>query len=299
MNKDNNFIFENLNSSKGSGTAFSFYMMAYVLISFVGQTLVGAIFGVENANNTFIFATFPIITFLLTILFFKSKTNQPLIKLVGVKKFESIYLFLAIVISISMMFGLGFMNDAFVKLLNKWGANISGVNIPLNTFTDFLLCIITFAVLPAIFEELFFRGLMLNLLKGVKPVYVILGVGLCFALYHCSLAQFLYQFIYGVTLTCLAMACGSVIPCIITHFINNFVVIILEYYKVPLDLYNLLYITFGVVFLALAFVFMVFAIRKSKMEKTDNIGKFFAFASVGIFVCVLFALTSLIEAMGG
>ena len=299
MNKDNNFIFENLNSSKGSGTAFSFYMMAYVLISFVGQTLVGAIFGVENANNTFIFATFPIITFLLTILFFKSKTNQPLIKLVGVKKFKSIYLFLAIVISISMMFGLGFMNDAFVKLLHKWGANISGVNIPLNNFTDFLFCVITFAVLPAIFEELFFRGLMLNLLKGVKPIYVILSIGLCFALYHCSLAQFLYQFIYGVALTCLAMACGSVIPCIIAHFINNFAVIILQYYKVSLNLYNTLYIVSGMLSLTAIFLFMAFSIKKKKFEKTDNIGKFFAFASVGIFVCVLFALNSLIEAMGG
>ena len=47
------------------------------------------------------------------------------------------------------------------------------------------------------------------------------------------------------------------------------------------------------------FLFMAFSIKKKNFEITDSIGKFFAFASVGIFVCVLFALTSLIETMGG
>ena len=300
MYYDNEFKnFEYLNSPNGGGITFALMTVAFVLISFFGQAIVGAIFGTANATYTLICSCFPALTFLLVILLFKSYTKKPLLKIVGANKFNWLYVVLAVVVSASMLFGLGFVNDAFVNLLNKWGANIDGVNVPLDNVGQLLVCILTFALLPAVFEEFFFRGLLLNCLKGVKPIYAILTVGLCFALYHCSLAQLLYQFVYGAVLTALAIACVSVIPCIIAHLLNNLTVILLEYFRASINLYNPLYIVFGILALLTVCVFTVFAIKKKKAEQTAKVRGFYAFACVGFFVCLFLTFGSMLNSILG
>ena len=61
-------------------------------------------------------------------------------------------------------------------------------------------------------------------LYGAKALTVCLITALTFALYHGSFAQLIYQFIYGAMLFALFKAFDNIIPCIIAHFLNNFVI---------------------------------------------------------------------------
>ena len=158
------------------------------------------------------------------------------------------------------------------------------------------------ALVPAILEETFFRGLLLNSFNGVKTIFVLLIVNLCFAFYHCSLAQFLYQFIYGVGLTLLAIKSKSVFPSIIAHFINNFCIIIFEYFKVKIDLFNPFIIAVGLVVLAL-FFFLIYLFNgkesqkdmQSKQKSLQVAREFFIpFGASAILICLTILIGSLL-----
>lgn len=98
-----------------------------------------------------------------------------------------------------------------------------------NVFT-FIVGIIVMAVLPAVCEELLFRGLIL---KGIQskfgPHLSIVISAAMFTLLHGSLQQTFYQFILG-TLLGYAMYYGkSIIYPIVLHFVNNLVVVITSF----------------------------------------------------------------------
>lgn len=84
-------------------------------------------------------------------------------------------------------------------------------------FVQFLsLCLV-----PAVTEELFFRGAMQGLLRPSGSAAAIFGTALLFGLLHLDLAQGLTAFICAVFLGWLAERSGSILPGMLLHFINN------------------------------------------------------------------------------
>jgi membrane protease YdiL (CAAX protease family) len=153
-----------------------------------------------------------------------------------------------------------------------------------------------FALLPAIFEEIFFRGVILKSLKGAGVVISSLICALFFALYHCSVVQFVYQFIYGVGLCLLVKLSKSVIPAIISHFINNFAVILIQYLKINVNLYDVTLIVVGLVG-AIAFILICYALlkRQEKVQKDKKtvVEFLMPYGIVGGVACLLLAFTAL------
>ncbi|MBQ5742621.1 MAG: CPBP family intramembrane metalloprotease [Clostridia bacterium] len=85
-----------------------------------------------------------------------------------------------------------------------------------------LLCI---AVLPAVFEEVFFRGAVLTMLRTAK-MKTMVAIGLSavlFALLHGPSWYFLTDVYAGVLLALLIYFNGSIYAAIIAHFISNLV----------------------------------------------------------------------------
>ena len=82
-------------------------------------------------------------------------------------------------------------------------------------------------VLPAVLEEILFRGLIALDLSFLGIVRSALLSAALFALYHFSPAKTLYQFVLGFVFALVALKSGSVIPGMILHFVNNLVVLIL------------------------------------------------------------------------
>ena len=84
-------------------------------------------------------------------------------------------------------------------------------------FVQFLsLCLV-----PAVTEELFFRGALQGLLRPSGSAAAIFGPALLFGLLHLDLAQGLTAFICAVFLGWLAERSGSILPGMLLHFINN------------------------------------------------------------------------------
>ena len=191
MNKNENIF---LNQKNVSGASFFLMIAVYVFISFFGQLITFACFGAGTVY-LIVCSTFSSISMAIVLgcILFKRKTN--LLKGLSIKPFKIKYLLCALLISFGMLFGLGFINDAIVNFLNQLGLNVSGVLIPLTSPLHFISFSIVLAVIPAIFEECFFRGFMLSNLKCGKTWWAILSISLCFAFYHKSIAQFFYQII--------------------------------------------------------------------------------------------------------
>jgi membrane protease YdiL (CAAX protease family) len=86
----------------------------------------------------------------------------------------------------------------------------------------FPLNLLFIAITPAIMEELFFRGMMLNQIRKVFNIHVaIWSTGFLFSLFHFQILGFFPRMLLGVVFGYLAYWSGSLIPCIIAHFTNN------------------------------------------------------------------------------
>jgi membrane protease YdiL (CAAX protease family) len=78
------------------------------------------------------------------------------------------------------------------------------------------------AVLPALCEELAFRGLLLHGLRHrFHPIVRCLVVGIVFGLFHYSLFRIAPTALLGVILTAIALMTGSILPGLLFHVANN------------------------------------------------------------------------------
>ncbi len=285
---------------KDGGIAFSAMICLYIFITFIGQALLSVIVKSQSTANIAISSLFSPLAMLAVIVYYRVLKRGGLTELTGIKKFKIISLAPSILLAIGMLFGLGFVNGLFVNLLESVKLNINVLVLPFNSVGDLIIFLVVLALIPAIVEEIFFRGLLLNALKNSKSLVAIICISICFALYHCSASQLVYQIIYGAGLTMLALYTKSTVPGMIVHFINNAVVILLEYFNAQINLMNIFGIIGGIICLAV-FVFIV--VKKLKkhhtvQENNGAISKFFIpFGIFGVAICTLMLILNLIPAV--
>ena len=65
-------------------------------------------------------------------------------------------------------------------------------------------------------------------MKKFGNVAAVLASAGLFALYHQSPAQTIYQFICGACFALIALRSGSILPTVVSHFVNNALILILE-----------------------------------------------------------------------
>jgi sodium transport system permease protein len=86
------------------------------------------------------------------------------------------------------------------------------------------------ALTPAICEEALFRGPILRGFSAKLPrVTSAVLTGLLFGLYHVDLWRLLPTATLGVILSLIALECDSIVPAMLTHFINNACLVALTY----------------------------------------------------------------------
>jgi membrane protease YdiL (CAAX protease family) len=78
------------------------------------------------------------------------------------------------------------------------------------------------AIMPGVFEEIAFRGVLLQgLRKRLRPVAVVLVVGAVFGLFHMALFRFAPTFALGVCLATVTLLTRSIYPAMLWHALNN------------------------------------------------------------------------------
>jgi sodium transport system permease protein len=82
--------------------------------------------------------------------------------------------------------------------------------------------VLSIVVLPAVCEELAFRGFILSgLRRRFKPWTAILLSSFLFALYHLNVFQLLPTFLLGAVLGLLTVRSGSILPAMLFHLLHN------------------------------------------------------------------------------
>lgn len=95
--------------------------------------------------------------------------------------------------------------------------------------TSTWLLVLVIAFLPALAEELFFRGGLLSGLEGWGQTAAILISALCFAMIHGSTANFLGPLTAGLLFGYMTIITGSIWPAVFGHFFNNLFYLAMSY----------------------------------------------------------------------
>ena len=297
MYKNDNFIKEEKRILKpiDGGFAFSIMMAGYFLISFLGGAILNAFVKKDSVLYYAIAPLFSALTFFLILLFYKKTAKEKTKEFFSIKSSKPIYFLIVLLFAFGMLFGFGFFNDLIAKLIISAGGSVSTSSVPLDNFWQLILFTFALSLVPAVFEELFFRSFILGkALKDAKPITAILISALLFSLYHASATQLIYQFIYGIVLGLLFYKTKSVVcPCIL-HFLNNFLVLLFSYLKINVNFYSPLFIILGILAVVSAFVLTCFIDRNKEENSTSVKGLFIPYGIFGIAFCVLVIIVNLV-----
>ncbi len=167
-------------------------------------------------------------------------------------------------VALICLFGLQYFIGGFNHLLELGGFQFSSIDLPMDNVGWLILAILLMAVLPAIFEELIFRGIILNgLLSKFNQVSAIFISAAMFAFIHGSIEQLLYQFALGVVLAWLVLRTGSLFSGMLVHFLNNAMVLIMNYIALHYGSINMVYnawqwvLSVALVFVAAGLIFLI------------------------------------------
>lgn len=101
----------------------------------------------------------------------------------------------------------------------------------INTLSHFLVLTLVLALLPAVAEELFFRGVIQTLLikSNMRPIVAVCIAAFSFSMMHLQFDNFLAILVMGIVLGLLYHYTQNLWISIIAHFINNFSMIVFKY----------------------------------------------------------------------
>ncbi len=319
INKETTQIFEKRNIYKDddSGKVFLIsliapFVMALLFSLIASQIAKGQEVAIEAITETIgYYVAFSICTFLLlvSIVLFYNKSRKISFSALNINfKMKWHTYCLMIGIGIISLLGIQYFIGAFDNLLKLIGYplinNISLLN-P-TSWGKYFLALFALALLPAIGEELVFRGVIFHGLRTrFNDISAVLLSALMFALMHQSLQQLLYPFILGCIMGWVVLRTGSLVSSIIIHFVNNFLVVTFTFVEnmtgFSLAIANvwwfyliailLLFVSFAIYFIIDRFYFRHES--KVKYERTSEKTSVFVYISLAVGI-LLFVLATII-----
>lgn len=292
-------------NSTTAGLAFSVNVVSYILVSFLIAIITTAT-ALPTESDGYKYLAYLSAPIALAIGCFATlKYKNQRVEEVAPLKCHYKYYIIALLMIFGLLFSVSKINALTLEFLQLLGYTPREDSSYLPSLKGGLIipALIVIAVLPAIFEEFLFRGVISrNVRESVGDVRAILLTGFCFSLFHGSPEQTVYQFISGCAFSFLAIRAGSILPSILIHFLNNAIIIVLNACGATGVDGNLVISQTGNVILtivaALAFVgSMVWLILDKKPLKKCNKGgvaSFFIYASVGIVILAIMWILSFI-----
>ena len=243
--QDNLFI-ENLKQS--TGMRILLFLIILLISSLIGVAIAAVFmfFGdnglriAQGLSSIFMFVVPPIVYYYIT-----RKTNQ--MQALGFRKMKRPWLFL--IVGLFLMFlalpvteQLTHWNEAmklgpafsrleeYMKMLEESTEAALEKMLNTDTFGGLLLNLLIIALIPAIGEELTFRGvLQQSLTRKMNPHLAIILSAAIFSFIHFQFYGFLPRMFLGMLLGYMFYISGSLWPSILMHFVNNGTVVVLYY----------------------------------------------------------------------
>lgn len=138
------------------------------------------------------------------------------------KKLDYRTALLALAVSVICIFGFSSLTNVFVYSLEKLGyqSHLGAMSIP--NFGYYVIYVFLMCVVPALFEETLFRGLILNGMREKGKTFAVVMSALIFMLMHGGPDQTIHQFILGIILGYVFIYSGTIWAPVLIHFLNNF-----------------------------------------------------------------------------
>jgi membrane protease YdiL (CAAX protease family) len=162
---------------------------------------------------------------------------------------------------------------------------------------QYFMAVLVLCLLPAVIEELLFRGLILKGLMSMGKVVAVLGSALLFSLFHSNPDQTIFTFILGVVFALVVLKTGNLLYAMILHFLNNFAVITTYTFVGDVTLIRWGFGTVALaVLLAVVGSLMIVGVYKTLKPKplqndTPKTAKFWSFDNLGFFIAVMLGVS--------
>lgn len=217
-----------LNSATG-GIAYSAAAFTYFIVLFV-VSLILKLTALDSKSDAYLYISYLVSPAAISLsVFGVLKFRKISFKSIVPVKCNPKYFLIAALLIYGLVFALSWVNGVSVKFFELFGykQREAGSYLPDLSGGKVVLALLVIAVLPALFEELLFRGIILNSCEnGAGTVRTVFLVGFCFSLFHASPEQTVYQFITGCAFAFIALRSGSILPSVLMHFINNALIVI-------------------------------------------------------------------------
>lgn len=291
-------------STKGKASGLSFTLAAAISLLLSGLFLYALYFfgltdtDVYTKQDWYLYCAYllPQISTVIVLVFYFLYTKKPVSQALTEQKCEWKYFLIAVFLQVGLL-SLSELNTLFLELLGNFGYVDAGITLPSMDGVGMVGVLFVVAVLPAVLEELLFRGMLLNGVKQFGEGIAVLICGGLFALYHQNPAQTLYQFCCGAAFALMAIRAGSVLPTILSHLLNNAAILILAkcgIYTLQGSVYAIILVVSIICLLGSLVYLLVFDKKEEgKVDLPDaetlkaERKNFWLFAAVGIIVCAI------------
>jgi len=268
---------------KDSAIALLIAFLSSQLFIIIGELVCSAIlatidYSQTQINNFFNSATgylitsiFQFMAFVLVFIYYSRRTT--LKSDCFSNKINSKQSIIFIVLGIITSFALTNFINYYCLTLNLFNNPSAIFSYELNSVKNYLISLISLAIIPAIGEELIFRGIIFNSLKKKGTLFAVIVSGLFFTLFHFNLSQLFYPFLFGILLGFIFAKTKNIIVPMMIHFFNNALNVSIQYFSgssifKPTTL-NLIFMILGVI-IYIGILAYFFYINYKQESSTNN-----------------------------
>ncbi len=208
------------------------------------------------------------------------------------RKARKLYTAAAICFGVGSCTGLNFLFSLFRLYFS--GSSPASSSLSFSSPLDAALTITAAAIVPAVFEELLFRGTIIPVLGICGKRFSIVVSALLFAMIHNGIYNIAFAFIAGVLMGIVRTITGKLLPCIIVHMINNLLAVAVLYTGQVFsdDMGNQIFYITGIsgLILAAASLPFILLLRKGKSRPSDRSALSCLFSSPMFYIFILSAV---------
>lgn len=206
--------------------------------------------------------------------------------------------FFGVLAAIGLCMLANIINSYIVYFFTEMGLNVPDApQTMVETPTSLALNLFTIAALPALLEEMIYRGYILRTLRPYGNFFAIMVSSLLFSLMHGNLRQIPFALIVGLVLGTLYVLTNNIWLPITVHFANNAISVLMEYFAFSLpEFYQGIFyalIIYGLVAVGTfcTIIFLVCCIKHLRVRKSETalnfVDRVSALLSTPLFISAL------------
>ncbi|MDD3186094.1 MAG: type II CAAX endopeptidase family protein [Anaerostipes sp.] len=197
------------------------YALLYLVAYFWANFICGFIF---KSQNIAMIATYALL--LAFTIGFLMLCHDDIKKVLRLHRVRISVLLLCVLLVVAVYPFISFINSVSLLFVH----DITSTSVSRSVASGPILSLVSIGVMPALVEEVIFRGVIFSKLRGARPVKGILLTALFFGFAHLNPNQMSYTIVIGIVLGLIVEFTDSIFPAMLIHFIFNSSSVIMEFF---------------------------------------------------------------------